>query len=56
MTKRLELDIECCYDCPYCRVNCDFGGYHCDHNEGPWDIDDANNFVQKDCPLKDKEN
>ena len=59
MVKRLELDIKCCYDCPYLALDSDdFFEYLCKHEYGPDYIsdEDAEKNVHKDCPLKDKEN
>lgn len=60
MTKKLELDIEYCYDCPYSALLDDNAciEYCCKYENGPdhINIDDAFDSVHKDCPLKDKEN
>ena len=57
MVKRLELDIESCYYCPYVGLDEDTLNYFCYLKSGITIYsENVVKIIHKDCPLKDKEN
>lgn len=56
MTRVLRLEIERCFDCPYCRWG-GFDCYECDQNDEETISlrNDVNSSVSVKCPLPRKE-
>ncbi len=53
MMKYLQMEIECCDDCPYSRRG-DLDTLNCQHDNGPCDYFQVSDPIPPNCPLSDK--